>query len=879
MGRIRLTLFARLLITLASVAALPTAIVTALQERALVEDLEEAASARLDRARHAAAGLIDRHLEAQRERYRAISGTPQLRATLELGDPATLSFYAEDLAEREGAAAVTLFAGDRPLASGGARPALTRGAPDVDPPLLAVDGDLYTRVRVPVGPRAQRGSLVAAERVDAALLAEWSDTCGALVSLDPGTRDGDTLVLPVREIGDTTLWVLASLEAERRALAHARRNLVAAGAAALAVAFLASIGLSRGWVRPILQVQHAADQIGRGNFDARIESRRTDEIGDVARAFDEMSGRLGRLHEEVADQQVALETKVRELDTSREHLRNAQRMARMGSWRYDAEADEVIVSEELQQILEMPPSSGRFPSKDVARLVHTDDHAPLEEALRASVERNEPLDVDHRIVLANGRERVLRVQAHVTEDEAGGVVIEGTAQDVTERKRAEEQIRFLAYHDSLTGLGNRRLFEERVAQAIVDARRSGGVFGVLFLGLDQFKRVNDTLGHSAGDQLLRELAERLVTTVRDADVVARGAPEGTISRFGGDEFSILIEPVKDTLDLAKVANRLLRSLAPPFVLAEAELVVTASIGIATWPNDGEDPATLLRNADAAMYHAKQAGRVRYQYYSNEMNEAAVARLSIERRLRRALELGKLEVHYQPKVSSDGVRVLGMEALARWEDEELGRVSPADFVAVAEDTGLIDGLGTFVLRRSCEDCRLWNESDLPGVPVSVNLSPHQFRDGRIAERVDGMLTEAGLDPSLLEIEITESVLLRDEEGVVRALETLRARGVQVALDDFGTGYSSLSYLARLPVDALKIDQSFVAGVPRHEDQAALASAIVAMGRALGLRIVAEGVETEAQRAALAEWGCDELQGYLYARPMPADLLGGWSRSRS
>ena len=866
MGRIRLTLFVRLMITLAAVAALPTAIVTAVQERALVEDLEEAAGARLDRARHAADGLIDRHLEAQRERYRVISGTPQLRATLELNDSATLTYYAEDLAKREGAASITLFAGARAIASGGSAPEITRGAGGAHEPLIAFEGGLYSQVRVAVGPPAQLGALVAAEPVDAALLAEWSDTCGALVSFGTGPPSGDTLTRPLREIGGATLTVQASLDAERRALAHARRNLMAAGGAALAVAILASIGLSRGWVRPILQVQRAADQIGRGNFESRINSRRTDEIGDVARAFDQMSGRLGRLHGEVASQQVALESKVRELDTSREHLRNAQRMARMGSWRFESAEGVVLVSDELQQILGMPPSEGRFPAKELAGLVHSDDHDALTDALRTSIERSEPLDMDHRVVLADGRELILRVQAHGMEDEEGLLVIEGTAQDVTERKRAEEQIRFLAYHDALTGLGNRRLFQERVEQAIAESQRTGAKFGVLFFGLDHFKRVNDTLGHSIGDQLLRDLAERLAATVREADAIARGDLPSALSRFAGDEFSILIGPVSDALDLAKVANRLLRALTAPFVVDGNELVLTASIGIATWPDDGDDPATLLRNADAAMFHAKQSGRVRYQYYSNAMNEAAVERLAIEQRLRRALELGELDVHYQPKLSSDGTRVLGVEALARWDDAELGRVSPADFVAIAEETGLIDTLGAFVLRRSCEDCLAWNGGELPGVPVSVNLSAHQFREGQVVDKVETVLRETGLPATLLEIEITESALLHDEDAVVSALESLRARGVQVALDDFGTGYSSLSYLNRLPIAALKLDRSFVRDISSEPSHLETVKAVLNMAHSRGLKVIAEGIETVEQLAKLQALRCDFGQGYYFSTPM-------------
>ena len=882
MGRPRATVFVRLVLILVGVAALPTAVVMAVQERALVRDLEGAAAARLERAARAADRLLEGHLEGLADRYRAVSGTPQFRATLELGDAATLRFYAAELARREGAVSIGFVSAAGEVAAGGDEPGLAREAFEGGlGPVFVRAGRLFAFSAVPLRTgEARVGSLIVVEEIGGERLAGWSVTCGADLGLAREPRpSADRLVRSVRRIGDAHLTIATSLEAERLALAHARRNLAAAGGVALALALVASVLLSRGWVRPILRMQHAAERIGSGDFDARIGSRRSDEIGDVARAFDQMAERLRTYRKQVGDQQGALETKVRELRESRERLRAAQRLARMGSWRFHPGSGTVELSEELLGILGLAPRAEEWGLKDLLAVVHPDDRPALIEAGARCLEARTSLHVDHRIVLPDGSERILQTQARFLGDAgAGPDVLEGTAQDVTERKRIEEQIRFLAYHDGLTGLGNRRLFQERLDLAVAEARRSELPFGVLFLDLDQFKRINDTLGHSVGDRLLRGVADRLVTSVRDTDLVARSEFSTAVSRFGGDEFTILAAGVPRTRDLAKVARRLLEVLSRPFALEGHEIVITASIGIAAWPDDGEDAEVLLRNADAAMYHAKQQGRNNYQFYAAAMNEEALQRLILESRMRGALEREEFEVHYQPKLDREGGRVVGVEALARWRDRELGLVLPDEFIAIAEETGLIGALGDWVLRRSCQDRQRWTQAGLPAVPVAVNLSAHQFRGGRLVERVERILEETGLDPGLLELEITETTLLHDERTVVAALGALRKRGVQVAVDDFGTGYSSLAYLGRLPVDSLKIDRSFVLGIAENPGEAALTAAIVAMGHALDLRVVAEGVETERQRELLGAWGCDELQGFLFARPMAEPELTRWWRER-
>ncbi len=563
---------------------------------------------------------------------------------------------------------------------------------------------------------------------------------------------------------------------------------------------------------------------------------------------------------------------VAELRRSQERLASAQRIGRMGSWQLDPGTRWVEGSEEFCAILGLAPAGKPVPTRTVLERVHPDDRPGLEATVRACLEMGTSLSLDTRALLPDGSERILHCQAQVVPGAAGQPPrVEGTIQDVTERKRAEEQIRFLAYHDSLTGLGNRLLFRERLGVAVAQARRTGSELGVLFLDLDHFKRINDTLGHSVGDRVLRGVADRLVASVRETDSIARHDLGSAISRLGGDEFTILLAEVRDPQDLAKVARRVLQALSRPFTLEGHEVVISGSIGIAAWPHDGDDTETLSRNADAAMYHAKERGRNNYQFYAESMNQVALRRLILESKLRRALEQGEFEVHYQPKVAARGSALTGLEALVRWREAELGMVLPGVFIPIAEDTGLIGPLGEFVLRTACEQVVRWRGTGFPAVPVSVNLSIHQFRSGSLARTIRRIVEETQMDPRLLDPEITESTLMQDEGAVATALQELRETGIQISVDDFGTGYSSFSCLRRLPVDALKIDRSFVAEIATNADAAALAAAIVSMGRALRLRVIAEGVETAAQGELLAGFGCDELQGYLVGRPAPAPAL--------
>jgi len=425
------------------------------------------------------------------------------------------------------------------------------------------------------------------------------------------------------------------------------------------------------------------------------------------------------------------------------------------------------------------------------------------------------------------------------------------AERTSELQDAQARAQHLADHDALTGLPNRRLLEDRLTQALALSQRNRMQTAVMFVDIDRFKAINDSLGHAAGDALLKEISLRLVNQLRLGD---------TICRIGGDEFVVVLPEVKRSSDVAQVAQKVIEQLAQPVPLEARELVVTASIGIAVFPDDGGDAETLIRNADAAMYAAKELGRANYQFFTERMNQSASRRLALESDLRRALSRDELRVHYQRIVEADGARPASHEALVRWQHPERGLVLPGEFIQLAEDTGLILRIGEWVLREACR----WAQR-AGGVPVSVNLSPRQFNDARLAESVAQALAESGLAPNLLELEITESTAMQHTDATLATLGKLKRLGVSISIDDFGTGYSSLAYLRRFPVDKLKIDRSFVAVAPADKEQAAIISAIVALAHALQIEVVAEGVETEAQRDFLARCGCDYLQGYLIGRP--------------
>jgi diguanylate cyclase (GGDEF)-like protein len=396
----------------------------------------------------------------------------------------------------------------------------------------------------------------------------------------------------------------------------------------------------------------------------------------------------------------------------------------------------------------------------------------------------------------------------------------------------------------------------------------------MLLDLDDLKRVNETLGHGSGDALIQAAATRLADSVRASDLVARtidSRPDASVARLGGDEFTILLGSVREGRDAAKVANRIQEAFSKPFVVRGEELIVGTSIGVAIWPSDGSTREELIRNADAAMRHAKQQGGSQLQFYDQSMNAAALHRLRIEGALRRALASNELDAHYQPKVAMASGRICGFEALVRWPKPDGGYVSPAEFVPVAEESGLISKLGVFMLRRACAKAFEWRAAGLGSLPISVNVSPKQFADEGLVDSVASVLAEARIEPAMLELEITESALVHNAVAAETALQRFREMGVGIALDDFGTGYSSLTFLRRFAVDAIKIDRSFVSGIGKASDDEAIVSAVISMAKALRKQVVAEGVETVEQRAFLKGQGCDQEQGYLFSPPRPPDAI--------
>ncbi|PTD97826.1 hypothetical protein C8261_02285 [Pseudothauera lacus] len=537
---------------------------------------------------------------------------------------------------------------------------------------------------------------------------------------------------------------------------------------------------------------------------------------------------------------------------------------------FDRDLRLVACNEALKRLLEFPDE------------LFADGLPTLETLMRYNAERGEygPGDTEQIVAQLLDRARhpeshqfertrpdgtVLHIQGQPLPD--GGFVTIYT--DVTEHKRAAAEIEHLAHHDMLTGLANRLWLDARLEQSLADSRRNHHGLAVLFLDLDRFKHINDSLGHHVGDALLVDVANRLRGNVREVDIVARQ---------GGDEFVVVVQAIGGSSDAAHVAVKILEALSAPYLIGGSELHTTPSIGIALFPEDGEDAATLLRNADTAMYHAKALGRANYQFYAEEMNLSATARLDLERKLRRALQLEQFELWYQPQIEAASGQVCGVEALIRWRHPDDGLISPARFIPLAEETGLIVELGYWVLRAACRQARHWRDAGLPALRMSVNLSTRQLMHRGLAEGVSSALAAADIPAGLLELEITESAVMEEPENAIAVLANLKRLGVNLAIDDFGTGYSSLSYLKLFPLDRLKIDRSFVSDIEHDANDAAIVTAAVSLAHNLGLSVVAEGVETAVQVARLAELGCDELQGYHFSRPLPAHEATAWLRAR-
>ena len=563
---------------------------------------------------------------------------------------------------------------------------------------------------------------------------------------------------------------------------------------------------------------------------------------------------------------------IEDLARSEASLAVAQELAHVGSWERRPETGELYWSGEIYRILGLDPKRDQPSFEKFLQRIPEEERAWLISAYAELQEKGGKYELEHHVVSPDGSLRAIYQRAEVFKDEHGRtVLIHGTLQDVTERKQIETRIRTLAYFDNLTGLPNRLQFKEHLGRAIRRAEREHSQLAVMFLDLDRFKQINDSLGHQVGDQLLKAVAVRINSCLRGGDEVGRNSDDGvSMARLGGDEFTVLLTGLAHAEDAAKVAQRVVAELARTYSIEGHELFVTASLGIATYPADGRDVDTLLKNADAAMYNAKDLGRNNYKFYSRELNERAVERLALERDLHRALERGELFLHYQPQVDVASGSVAGGEALLRWSHPQRGLVPPAAFIPLAEQTGLILPIGEWVLGQACRQATAWSAAGAGALKMWVNVSGIQFRDRRLVGAVKTALARSGLDPKRLVIEVTESIMMEDREATLAILRELKALGIGVAVDDFGTGYSSLAYLKRFPLDTLKIDGSFVRDLDAAaERDGAIVSAIIAMGESLGLGVLAEGVETRQQAARLHEMGCNVMQGFLFSRPVPAE----------
>jgi diguanylate cyclase (GGDEF)-like protein len=568
----------------------------------------------------------------------------------------------------------------------------------------------------------------------------------------------------------------------------------------------------------------------------------------------------------------------RRLAVRTRQLATLERIALSATFGYDAQQGRLWLSGEACALLGAGPTE-RWIARDVViERVHPADRPRLRELL-GSGPGADLGSAETRIQSFDRRERIVRWRLGSPQHaRAAGSRLDGVLEDATESRQTDQRLRRLAYSDGLTGLPNRNALMLSLERTLQLAKRHGRSSAILFLDLDQFKRINDTFGHTTGDQVLREAAERLQRCLRQSDVLARARqPDSSqVSRLGGDEFTVLLSEIRGLDDAARVAERIIDAMREPFVVERSELVVGTSIGIAVFPSDGEDAASLLRKADAAMYQAKEKGRNTYQFFTESILQSAARRLSVERRLAEAFEQRQLEIFYQPQVQTGTGTLVGVEALLRWNDNELGAVSPSEFIPIAEQTGLIVAIGEWVLEQACLQAKTWSLEGLPAIRVAVNIAPQHFTSSTLVWKVAQILWDTGLEASRLELEITESAFMENRAFAVEVARELKGLGVLVALDDFGTGYSSLSHLRHFPVNALKIDRSFVKDVASDPEDAAITSAILSMARTLRLRTVAEGVEEPQQRRFLQLNGCDEFQGYLVCPPVTplqiAELLG-------
>ena len=555
-------------------------------------------------------------------------------------------------------------------------------------------------------------------------------------------------------------------------------------------------------------------------------------------------------------------------------LYESQQIANLGHWDWDVIQNKVEWSDQLYQIMGHSPESFSPSYRAFLQAVHPQDRGMVNQTISLAVEEGEAYSIEHRIVLSDGKERNVVSQGRAILGISGQVVkMRSVVQDITERKLAEERIYHLAYYDNLTGLPNRDMFKEYADRLLISAQRDGTKAAVLLLDLDRFKRINDSLGHSVGDQLLKEVASRISGCIRQSDLITKlhnidDSPY-SLARPGGDEFMLMIHGLERTDIVANFVQRLLAEMSQPLKTKQQEIYVSASIGIAIFPDDGTIQDTLISNADIALGHAKEAGGGTFRFYAKEMNQWANERINLEARLNRAIQNEEFQLFYQPQIDLSSGKTVGFEALLRWHPDQDKPVKPNDFIPIAEETGLILDIGAWVIHQTCKQQKAWQDQGYSLLPVAVNLSARQFVEQDLVHMIVEELTSTDLSPGLIEFELTERVIMRDVEKTRIKLQSLKDIGVKLSVDDFGTGYSSMNYLKQFPLDALKIDRSFVIDLDKNTNDEAIIRAIVALSKGLGLTTIAEGVETEQQRELLRTIGCDQMQGYLFSRPIPAE----------
>ena len=618
----------------------------------------------------------------------------------------------------------------------------------------------------------------------------------------------------------------------------------------LVIAYLLASHLKYLIIRPIRDLRTTLDTLLNGkDYSIRALRDSNDDLGELVSLFNRLMDTVESEHNSLRENEA--------------RFRKLSAFSPVGIFQVDTHQQLQYVNQRWRDIHNI-----HTPEPDLDAwfsCVSSADLVDVHHAWQRLLEHNESIALEMRLLQRDSSEIWVHLMAGPLHDRDGATIgYLGAISDISELKAAQLQMEHLAFYDALTGLANRRLFRNRLGKAIKAAQRTNSCMALMFLDMDQFKRINDTLGHDAGDLLLQEVAQRLSSNVRDRD---------TVSRIGGDEFTILLTDVHQTSDVMTVAEKLLAALCKPIHIKGQNITTSVSIGITLTPQDSTDPNILMKNADLAMYRAKELGRNNYQFFSEDMNRAILEHLTWEKEIQDALHLDQFSVYYQPKIHLDTLNVTGVEALLRWVHPEKGMIGPDRFIPIAEETGQILDIGHWVLDQSCREIsQLMRKGQIDRTSrVAVNLSARQFTDPNLIEVIRDILDSHSLPPECLELEITESTLMKDVEHAIRIMKNLRTLGIHFAIDDFGTGYSSLSYLKRFPVDVLKVDRTFVTDIPQDENDMAITAAVIAMAHKLGITVVAEGVETPDQLEFLRSNHCDQCQGYLFSRPLPMHQL--------